>query len=30
MVQTHLAYLQNQVALYKMLGGGATGAALQP
>ena len=30
MVQTRLAYLQNQVALYKTLGGGATGAAVQP
>ena len=30
MVQTRLAYLQNQVALYKTLGGGATGAVVQP
>jgi outer membrane protein TolC len=30
MVQTRLAYLQNQVVLYKTLGGGATGAAVQP
>lgn len=30
MVQTRLAYLQNQVVLYKTLGGGATGVAVQP
>lgn len=30
MVQTRLAYLQNQVALYKTLGGGATGTVAQP
>ena len=30
MVQTRLAYLQNQVVLYKTLGGGATGSVSQP
>lgn len=30
LVQTRLAYLQNQVTLYKTLGGGATGAAAAP